>query len=173
MICPQCGFDNIAGIDDCEACSQPLVAFDPSGGELEQSINRHTVGSLVVKNPVTLAPDQTVREAIDAMTTNHIGAVLVAENDELVGIFTERDVLNKTSSNPDRLDQPIASHMTAAPATINGEDSIAYALHAMDVGGYRHLPVMDPEDHPSGVISVRDILRFLGVRFAALREPTD
>ena len=59
--------------------------------------------------------------------------------------------------------------MTDTPVTISQDDSIAYALHAMDLGGYRHLPVVDENNRPTGIISVRDILRFLCVRFAELR----
>ena len=59
--------------------------------------------------------------------------------------------------------------MTSAPVTVSQDDSIAYALHAMDLGGYRHLPVVDEDGRPTGIISVRDILRFLCVRYAELR----
>ncbi len=61
--------------------------------------------------------------------------------------------------------------MTRSPETIRRQDSIAYALHAMDIGGYRHMVVVDSATGmPTGILSVRDILRFLCVRFAEIRS---
>ena len=99
-----------------------------------------------------------------------MGCVLVVDSeDNLTGIITERDVLNRFSDDISRMTQPVADFMTGSPVTVSQDDSIGYALHAMDLGGYRHLPVVDDDDCPIGVISVRDILRFLCVRFAKLR----
>jgi len=169
MLCPDCGFDNIEGVDGCEACGQPMWEIE-AGGELEQSIARHSVQVLVPKVPVAIESNTTAREAVKEMVDRHIGCVLVEDGGNLVGIFTERDVLNKVSADPTGLDQPVANFMTGAPETITSQDSIAYALHAMDMGGYRHLPVVDSNGKPTGIISVRDILRFLCVRFAELRS---
>ena len=69
------------------------------------------------------------------------------------------------------LDRPVADFMTPSPETITKQDSIAYALHAMDLGGYRHIPVVAEDSKlPIGIISIRDILRFLCIRFAKLRS---
>ena len=170
MLCPDCGFDNIEGMDNCEACGQSLVTLEPSGGELEQAISRHTIGVLCPCAPLTVTPLASVSTAIATMTEQHVGCLLVVDDaGDLVGIFTERDVLNRFSSDRSRLADPVGDFMTPTPVTVNQDDSIAYALHAMDLGGYRHLPVVDEQDRPIGVISVRDILRFLCVRFAELR----
>ncbi len=50
--------------------------------------------------------------------------------------------------------------MTANPECVNADDTLAFALHKMDVGGYRHLPVLH-EGKPAAVISVRDLLRHI------------
>lgn len=173
MICPDCGCDNIDGVDTCETCGQPLVEFDPSGSELEQSITRHSVQVLCPKTPVTVPSSIRVADAVQEMVSRKIGCLLVEEQGKLVGIFSERDVLNKISSDLDALEQTIEAFMTPSPETISKEDSIAYALHAMDLGGYRHLPIVDENNRPTGIISIRDILRFLCVRFAELRSQTD
>lgn len=169
MICPDCGHDNIAGIDSCEACNASLVAFDEAGSELEQVIVRHEVTVLSPAKPVMVHATMPVRGAIQEMVDRRIGCLLVQVSDELVGIFTERDVLNRISGDLDSLDYPVSEFMTREPATIRQDDSIAYALHAMDLGGYRHMPIVDADGRPAGIISIRDILRFLCVRFAELR----
>jgi len=170
MLCPDCGFDNIEGMDNCEACGQPLAPLAPAGGELEQSISRHTIGVLCPAAPLTVGPDDPISSAIESMSQHSVGCVLVVDSeDNLTGIITERDVLNRFSDDISRMTQPVADFMTGSPVTVSQDDSIGYALHAMDLGGYRHLPVVDDDDCPIGVISVRDILRFLCVRFAKLR----
>jgi len=83
------------------------------------------------------------------------------DDEELVGIFTERDALFRINTDADELgDRPIANYMTPSPQTLEITDKIAFALHRMDVGGYRHIPVLT-DGRVSGVISVRDILRYI------------
>jgi predicted transcriptional regulator len=96
--------------------------------------------------------------------------VLVKDGERLAGVFTERDVLNRITPDLKALDEPVSNYMTRSPATIRRQDSIAYALHQMDIGGYRHMVVVDRYGEPNGVLSVRDILRFLCVRFAEIRS---
>ncbi|MFO1096185.1 MAG: CBS domain-containing protein [Planctomycetaceae bacterium] len=69
--------------------------------------------------------------------------MLVTDGGNLVGIFTERDVLNRVLPAPGQLDRPLSEFMTATPETLRTADSIAFALHTMSVHGLRHLPVVD------------------------------
>ncbi|MEX0701806.1 MAG: CBS domain-containing protein [Planctomycetales bacterium] len=170
MICPDCGHDNIAGVDLCEECGQPLAEFDPAGSDLEQSISRHTVRVLAPKRPVTVPSTTSVGDCVREMAARGFGCLLVEEEGRLVGIFTERDVLDRISGDLSLAERPVSEFMTRDPVTIARNDTIAYALHQMDLGGYRHMPIVDAEGRPNGIISVRDILRFLCVRFAALRD---
>lgn len=170
MICPDCGYDNIEGVDWCEECGQPLVEFDPATCELEESISRHTIRVLSPKPAITVPSTCTVREAVQMMAQKNIGCLLVQDSNTLVGVFTERDVLNRVSPDLSALDKPVSGYMTRSPETIRRQDSIAYALHAMDIGGYRHMAIVDKAGAPTGILSVRDILRFLCVRFAEIRS---
>jgi CBS domain-containing protein len=170
MICPDCSYDNIEGVDWCEQCGKPLVEIDPATCELEESISRHSIRVLAPKPPVSVPSTATVREAVKLMAEKNIGCLLVQQDNALVGIFTERDVLNRITADATALDRTVDTFMTKAPATIRRQDSIAYALHAMDIGGYRHMPVVDGSGAPIGILSVRDILRFLCVRFAQIRS---
>jgi CBS domain-containing protein len=169
MFCPDCGHDNIDGMDVCEECGQSLSGFEP-GTDMEQAITRHNVAVLCPKSPVTAPASISAREAVARMIEKRIGCLLIESDGALAGIITERDVLNRVSPNLAALDRPVSEFMTRAPEAITSRDSIAYALHAMDLGGYRHLPVVDDKGRPTGVISIRDILRFLCVRFAELRS---
>ena len=168
MICPDCSHDNIDGDDVCDACGQPLVNIEHAGSELEKTITRETIKMLAPSAQFAITPETTVGEAIQKLVEKRIGCVLVESNGELVGIFTERDVLNRISENPGVMDRPVSEFMTKSPTTITLEDSIAYALHAMDLGGYRHLPVVGGDGKPRAIISIRDILGYLCDRFAEL-----
>ena len=56
--------------------------------------------------------------------------------------------------------------MTHKPETLKATDKIAFALHKMDLGGYRHIPILS-EGKVTGVISIRDILRYMTKNVAA------
>src|SRR5205807_9964711 len=92
----------------------------------------------------------------------NIGALLVVDaSGKLIGIFSERDLLTKVAGMPGvSLDSHIQDFMTPNPETVHESVSLAFALHKMDIGGYRHLPIVQ-EGRPVGVISVRDIMRHI------------
>jgi CBS domain-containing protein len=130
----------------------------------------HPVSVLAIKEPVSVAPGDSVRSTVDTMVRNRIGCVLVADGNRLVGIFTERDVLNRVSPQLSALDSPVSGFMTPSPETLRTGDSIAYALHTMSVHGLRHLPVVDADGRALSIILIRDVLRLLAVRFADIRS---
>ncbi len=170
MTCPDCNHDNIPGADSCEKCGQPLTRFHLPASEMEQSIITHPVSVIAQKRPVSVASSTAVRDAISQMVRNRIGCVLVVDDDKLTGIFTERDVLNRIGPDRTSLDHPIGEHMTKSPETVKMDDSIAYALHCMSINGLRHMPVVDAEGRAMSIVSARDVLRLLSVRFADIRN---
>jgi CBS domain-containing protein len=111
---------------------------------------------------VALLPTATLGEAITVLLQNNIGAVLVLDRQgDLLGILSERDLLTKVAGLVgDYATRPVAEFMTSAPEVVQIHDRLAFALHKMDTGGYRHLPVIR-EGKPVGMISVRDVMRHL------------
>jgi CBS domain-containing protein len=120
------------------------------------------VGVLDIRPPTTVFPHTTVCQAIAAMLERNIGALLVVdEQGKLVGIFSERDLLKKVAGiHVLFADMPVRSFMTPRPVTLASTDTLALALHKMDGGGYRHVPVLD-KGKPIGMVSVRDMLRHI------------
>lgn len=170
MNCPDCGYDNIPGLDACEQCGASLTGLQAAPvSDVERSITRHAIGEISTRRPLAVPTFTTVRAAIKQMVEAKIGCLLVEEQGQIVGIFTERDVLNRILPDRATLDDPVSAHMTPSPEVISEEDSIAYALHLMSVGGYRHLPVADASGQAAAIVSARDVLRFLAIRFAAIR----
>ena len=99
MICPNCGHDNLAGLDQCEQCLQDLRALDvplPTEG-LQKHIMVGTIGQ--VEFPfdrlVIVGPTDSVAHTVSRIKASGIGQALVVEGEKLVGILTERDLLYK------------------------------------------------------------------------------
>jgi CBS domain-containing protein len=97
------------------------------------------------------------------MREHHVGCVLVVDGDRLAGILTERDLLLKMENIG--LDEPVARLMTPDPETLQLDDPIVWALNRMSVGGYRHVPLVDPDGRPVGILSVKDIVHSIVALF--------
>ena len=164
MICPTCGWDNLPGNEACSHCEQDLTPLDRpvAQNRVERSLMEDPVSLLRPKPPITVPCAATVQQAIAVMLRHNLGSVLVVDDaGKLVGILSERDLLKKVAPLPDPYAElPVQRLMTANPEGITAQDTLAFALHKMDIGGYRHLPVLS-DGTPTGVISVRDMLRHI------------
>ena len=58
-------------------------------------------------------------------------------------------------------DRPVSGFMTAPPETLEPDAKVAFAVQRMAVGGYRHIPIVGGGGELGGIVSVRDILRYL------------
>ena len=103
--------------------------------------------------------EKAVREAVAIMREHHVGCVLVVEGERLAGILTERDLLLKMEHAD--LDGPVSRLMTPDPETLSPDDPIVYALNKMSVGGFRHVPLVDGDGRPVGVVSVKDVVDYI------------
>jgi CBS domain-containing protein len=164
MICPRCGRDNLPGSDVCDRCLLDLAPLDQPAGQdrVESSLMEDHVAVLHPRAPVTVGRATPLRETVRVMLDHGVGSVLVVdERGRLVGIFSERDLLMRLSIDNGRgLGATTGELMTPNPETVGMADTLARVLHKMDVGRYRHLPVVDGE-LPIGMISVRDIVRHI------------
>lgn len=163
MICPDCGTDNLQGADSCEECGQDLRSLDipvPKDG-LQQVLLESSLREVGMLPPNIVAPGDSVLDAVRLMQKTRHGSVLVVEDGKLVGIFTERDVLDRLAGEEvDLAKLPVQVVMTPKPQYLGEDDAIAFAVHRMAVGHYRHIPVLR-DGHPVGFISVRGVLKFL------------
>jgi len=106
----------------------------------------------------TVAADQTVLEASRQMVANNIGAVPVLREGELVGIFSERDIMKRVvAEGRDPARTRVSEVMTAHPLTVDIRDSIEHCMVLMKQHGFRHLPICDGKKL-KGIVSLRDIL---------------
>lgn len=107
---------------------------------------------------VTASPSTTVSRAAELMAQRHVGAVVVVEDDRLIGIFSERDVVFRVVARGlEAATTPLAEVMTAAPLTIDPGRSLGHAMSIMQERGCRHLPVVE-NGRPIGIVSARKAL---------------
>ena len=104
---------------------------------------------------LTAAPETTVSKAAKLMEDKNVGAVMVVENERLVGIFTERDaVFRVIAQGRDVQTTRLADVMTTAPLTVDPDKTFGYALLMMHEKGFRHVPVIE-NGKPIGIVSAR------------------
>jgi CBS domain-containing protein len=170
IVCPYCDSENISGADYCEKCGQPLddLHLPEPATPVEQALLRDRVSVLRPKQPIVVPSSMPVRKVLETLLAKGIGCVLVVDEGKLAGIFSERDALMKVHTQIDELgDRPVSEFMTASVETLLPSAKIAFAVHRMDLGGYRHVPIVDENGVPTGMISVRDILSYLTERMIA------
>jgi CBS domain-containing protein len=110
------------------------------------------------RNFVMAPPTTTVAQAAELMAKKNVGAVMVVENEQLVGIFTERDaVFRVIARGLDARVTQLAEVMTADPKTVDPSRSFGYALLMMHENGFRHVPVIE-DGKPIGIVSSRNAM---------------
>jgi CBS domain-containing protein len=133
---------------------------------LDGTVLRRSLKTLM-KPAFCVEIDTPISQAIHVMQTRRMGCVLVTSHGKLLGIFTERDVLKKILGvSFDLKYTPITEVMTTNPQALNDDDTIAYAMNFMDLGGYRHIPIVNHDFVPVGVVSVKDIVSYFVQHFA-------
>jgi CBS domain-containing protein len=115
------------------------------------------------KNNITISvtPDSTVFEALELMVEKNVGALLVMDQDNFVGIFTERDYARKVilmgKASKETLIREI---MTEDPVTVNMDNTIEDCMRLMTNKFIRHLPVVE-NGKLIGIISIGDVVKFI------------
>lgn len=110
------------------------------------------------QEPVTAPAGTTISDAARLMKQRNVGALMVVENDKLVGVFTERDGLFRVlAEGLDGGATPLSKVMTGNPQTIDPNSGFTQALQMMHEGRYRHLPVVE-DGRVIGIVSVSDAL---------------
>ncbi len=110
------------------------------------------------RNVVTIVPDDSVLTAAKLMNQMRIGGVVVVEDDDIVGIFTERDVLRRIVA--ERLDPattPLRDVMTSPVTTCKPAAPLEEVRALITDKRVRHLPVVD-EDGLCGIVTSGDLL---------------
>jgi len=107
----------------------------------------------------TVAPDATVRDALTEMSKRNVGALVVVEEERVVGVISERDFARKAIvQEPCSLDSTVADVMVTDPLCVKPENTIAECMSQMTDKRVRHLPVLDVAGNLAGIVSIGDVV---------------
>jgi CBS domain-containing protein len=134
---------------------------------LAKNLKIDSVSRLHPTPPRQVMPQQSVGHAVALMRQERVGCLLVCQHQHVIGIFTERDLMKRVLAAGKPLTVPVAECMTPNPVTVHPKEPIAAAVRRMEEGGYRHLPVVDDDGRPIGVLSVKRIVHYLVEHFPA------
>jgi CBS domain-containing protein len=128
--------------------------------DFQLSLESEGVGSAYPDQPLATTADDTVGNVMQLLRAQRTGAILVCEGEKLVGIVTERDAL-KAMAGGTSFTASVREIMSAPPVTAACSATVADAIRQMSEGGYRHLPIVDSDHKPKGVLAVNGIVHYL------------
>jgi CBS domain-containing protein len=109
----------------------------------------------------SIAPDATVYDAIALMAEHGIGALLVMDGEQLLGIVTERDYARKVIlQDRSSRDTPVSTIMSKDIQTVRPDHSIEACMALMTEKRIRHLPVVQ-DGRVIGILSIGDLVKFI------------
>jgi CBS domain-containing protein len=115
--------------------------------------------------PRTVQSGTSLDDALRQMQAGRGEAILVCDGRRLIGIVTERDVLNRVIGQATDGSRPVDEFMTREPDTLSADASLLEALTMMDKGGYRNLPLIDDDGALSGLLRQQDLLEYVAEAF--------
>ena len=123
-----------------------------------------TAGQFIeqTKRPTwTLSSNNTVRQALQLMADKNIGAIVIKDQDKLIGIFSERDYARKVVlKGKNSTDTKLAEVMSEEVITISSDMQIDACMQLMTDKRIRHLPVVD-NGKSIGIISIGDVVKLM------------
>jgi len=105
----------------------------------------------------SIEPDDNLLKAAEIMVKNNVGSIIVVQKGKVIGILTERDIVRLIANGVD-FREPVYKYMTKLVSVAFPDDDLELVMQKMIVGHFRHLPVVDEDEKPLGMISIRDIL---------------
>ncbi len=108
-----------------------------------------------------ISKEAKIIDCVKKMAKHNYGSIIVTEKSKPIGIFTERDLLNKVvAKNIDPQKNTVDRVMTKNIATAKSDDLISSTLRRMSQGRFRHMPIVDADGKINGVISQGDLVSY-------------
>jgi CBS domain-containing protein len=127
----------------------------------EHEIQIKPIRHLSLDPAICIPAGTPLNEVVEQMQKTHSSCVLICEGTRCIGIFTERDYLNKVlTTNPDR-SKPVDGFMSVEPITLSPNDTVGRAISIMNEFGFRNIPLVAEDGKCAGLLQVRNIIQFL------------
>lgn len=133
---------------------------------IEEILRDIRIADVEPESSPPVSPSTPLGEVYRLLDEKGRGAVVVCDGDRMAGIFTERDVLYRTSLEGIDAATPISDVMTRDPESLPVTARLIDAIRAMTGGGFRHLPLVADDGSCSGILTSRDVLRFIADHFS-------
>lgn len=117
-----------------------------------------TIADMMTRDPVTVAPDDTLRRAAELMDELNVGVLPVVVDGRLIGMLTDRDITVRATAAglaPD--DADVSEAMSGHPRFVYEDQEIGEAERIMGEAQVRRLPVLDREERLVGVLALGDL----------------
>lgn len=135
---------------------------------------RHRLADVMRSPVVTVTPDDTLADAGRRMVDAGVGALLVVDGEgRAIGILSERDMLRLVAEGGPPGARTVATSMTAPLDAMTADAFVYRALARMQRRGFRHMPVVDAEGRPVGMVSARTLLEQRAAFALALGDEID
>lgn len=122
----------------------------------------NTVSSIITRkggSSVTILPDATVMEALQIMAEKNIGSVVVMQNDQFLGIMTERDYSRKVIlKGKNSISTKVSEIMSTDLPSVKPADSVEHCMELMTTKNIRYMPVFE-NNKLAGIISMSDVVK--------------
>lgn len=152
-----------------DSFEDPLSNFEPVeyASNFQRVLAEEPISNIPSRPFIQLTADASIGEATQALAESNVSSLLVVEDEKLVGIFTERDILEKVADQySQKSASPVREVMTSDPTVVYESDPIGMAVAAIAVAGHRHVPVLKMDGTVMGILSPKRVL-------ASLREHLD
>lgn len=117
------------------------------------------IAEVIERAPIQIHSHATIRQAAQRMSAERVSCLLVVDDQQLRGIVTDRDLRNRVVAAGLNVELAVAAVMTPAPQVVYGDQSLFDALTSMSQTNIHHLPVLDRNDVPLGVITNTDLMQ--------------
>ena len=123
------------------------------------SWSERKISELMTRTAITLTPDASIRQSAKKMKEHGVSSIMITQHAHLVGVVTDRDLRNRVLADEVDPQDAVSSIMTAKPKFIFENNRVFSALHLMLKYNIHHLPVLDENHNPIGMITSTDLLR--------------
>ncbi|BED90098.1 cyclic nucleotide-binding protein [Pseudoalteromonas sp. MM1] len=123
------------------------------------SWSERRISELMTRTAITLAPDASIRQTAKKMKKHGVSSIMITEHAILVGVVTDRDLRNRVLADEVNPQNAVSTIMSVKPKFIFENNRVFSALHLMLKYNIHHLPVLDENHKPLGMLTSTDLLR--------------